>query len=187
MAENKSKLVYVDAVRLSRSRKERISELQAECFNRVSRKEIAECFIAKEFGWILACQGASIIGQIELFSRKVEFEERKILLGGLGGTCVTVSARNKGLGSRLVRKGSEIMRQKKCDVACLNANIRDYSSGGLYHSMGFRLMKRPISFTDVHGKTRYDTGEMFVPICSSEIYELVMNSPATFHIGRGYW
>ena len=113
MAENKSKLVYVDAVRLSRSRKERISELQAECFNRVSRKEIAECFIAKEFGWILACQGASIIGQIELFSRKVEFEERKILLGGLGGTCVTVSARNKGLGSRLVRKGIEIMRQKR--------------------------------------------------------------------------
>jgi predicted N-acetyltransferase YhbS len=187
MAKAMSKLVYVDAGRLSLSQRERIRELQAECFSRVSRKEIAECFIAKEFGWVFASQGALIVGLIALFSRRVEFGGRRILLGGLGGTCVTVSARHRGLGSRLVRKGIVMLRQKKCDIACLNANIKDYPAGGLYGKLGFRLMKRPISFTDVHGKTRYDTGEMFVPICSGEIYELVMNSHSTFHIGRGYW
>jgi predicted N-acetyltransferase YhbS len=181
------KLVYVDARKLSRSQKRRIKELQQECFSRVSRKEIAECFIAKGFGWVLALQGNAIVGQIELFSRKVEFEGRRILLGGLGGTCVTVRTRNRGLGSTLVRKGIEILRQKKCGVACLNANIKDYPSGGLYYRVGFRLMRRPISFTDVRGKMRHDAGEMFAPICSNNVYESVMNSHTIFHMGRGYW
>jgi predicted N-acetyltransferase YhbS len=139
--------VYVAAGRLSRSQRRRIKELQEECFSRVSREEIAECFIAKGFGWVFAYRGNSIVGQLKLFSRKVKFDGREILLGGLGGTCVTLSARNKGLGPRLVRKGIEILRQKNCDIACLNANIKDYPSGGLYYRLGFRLMRRPISFT----------------------------------------
>jgi ribosomal protein S18 acetylase RimI-like enzyme len=182
-----TKLVYVSAIRLSRGQKRRIKELREECFSGVSRKEVAEFFIATGFGWVFAYEGDSIVGQIELFSRKVEFEGRKILLGGLGGTCVIVCARNRGLGSRLVRKGIEILTQNNCDIACLNANIKGYPSGGLYRRLGFRLMNRRISFTDVHGKMRYDTGEMFVPICSEEVYESVMNSHTIFHMGRGYW
>jgi hypothetical protein len=186
MAE-KTKLVYVNAGNLSRSQKRRSKELQQECFSRVSRKEIAECFIAKPFGWVFAYRGNWIVGQIELFSRKVGFEGRRILLSGLGGTCVTVSARERGLGSGLVRKGIEILTLRNCDIACLNANIKDYPSGGLYYGLGFRLMRRPISFTDANGKTRYDTGEMFAPIRSADVYELVMKSRKMFPVGRGYW
>jgi predicted N-acetyltransferase YhbS len=182
-----TRLVYVATGRLSRSQRRRIKELQKECFSRVNRKEIVECFIAKRFGWEFAYQGNWIVGQIELFSRKVVFEGRKILVGGLGGTCVTVSARKIGLGSRLVSEGIEILRRKSCDIACLNANIKDYPSGGLYYRLGFRLVRRPIFFSDVNGRTRHDSGEMFAPICSSEVYKLVMNSRRTFHLGRGYW
>jgi GNAT superfamily N-acetyltransferase len=102
-------------------------------------------------------------------------------------TCVTASARKRGLGSGLVRRGIEILTQKNCDIACLNANIKKYSSGGLYYRLGFRLMRRGISFTDANGTKRHDTGEMFIPIRSNDLYELVMNSRKTFHIGRGYW
>jgi hypothetical protein len=84
-------------------------------------------------------------------------------------------------------RGLDILRERKCDIACLNANVQEYPRGGLYYSLGFRVMKRKISFEDVHGRMRYDTGEMFVPICSQAIYNTVMTSGKIFHIGRGYW
>jgi hypothetical protein len=40
---------------------------------------------------------------------------------------------------------------------------------------------------DVHGKTRSDAGEMFAPIRSDNLYELVVNSRKTFDVGREYW
>ena len=55
MAETKWKLVYVDGGEPSQSQKGRIKELQAECFNRISQKELAECFLVKVFGWVFAC------------------------------------------------------------------------------------------------------------------------------------
>jgi len=183
----KLRLVYVKAGNLSRSQKRRSKELQQECFSRVGRKEVAECFIAKRFGWVFAYQGNRVVGQVELFSRNILFEGRRILVGGLGGTCVTRSTRKRGLGSELVKRGIEILTQKNCDIACLNANIKKYPSGGLYYKLGFRLMRRKISFTDANGKARYDTGEMFLPIRGNDIYELVMKSRKTFHISRGYW
>jgi ribosomal protein S18 acetylase RimI-like enzyme len=53
------------------------------------------------------------------------------------------------MGSRLVKEAMKTLKEKKCEVACLNANARDYPSSGLYRKVGFRLMQRPISFTDV--------------------------------------
>lgn len=187
MMAERTKFVYVNARRLSGSQKRRIRELQRECFSKVNRKEIAECFIAKAFAWVFAYERNVIVGQIELFSRKVEFEGQKILLGGLGGTCVTGLARNRGVGSKLVREGIKILTGRKCDIACLNVNIKDYPSGGLYYRLGFRLMRRPVTFIDAHGKMRCDNGEMFAPICSNNVYKSVMNSQSTFHVGRGYW
>jgi len=186
MAET-SRLVYLNTRNLSVSQRRRSRELQKECFSRVSRKESTGCFIAKRFGWVFAYEGNCIVGQVELFSRNVRFEGRSILLGGLGGTCVTTSARNRGVGSRLVKKGMEILTQKNCDIASLNANIKNYPSGGLYYRLGFRLMTRPISFTDVNGKMKYDSGEMFAPVRSNDVYQVVMKSRNTFHMGRGYW
>jgi hypothetical protein len=82
----------------------------------------------------------------------------------------------------------EILRhEKKNDVACLNADVEHYPGGGLYHQLGFRLMKRKVSFEDVYEETRYDIGELFIPLCSQETYDFIMESDRTFHLGRGYW
>jgi ribosomal protein S18 acetylase RimI-like enzyme len=116
------------------------------------------------------------------------FEGKQVSLGGLGGTCVTAAARNRGIAKAMVKKGLEILaHEKKSDVACLNADIKYHRNGGLYHQLGFRLMKRKVSFEDVHGKTRYDIGELFIPLRSQETYGFIMKSDRTFHLGRGYW
>jgi predicted N-acetyltransferase YhbS len=164
-------LVYVEAHQLSPNQKLRIKELQRECFRSVSADEIRECFIAESFGWVFAYTHASIVGQLELYLRQVFFAGRRISLGGLGGTCVTASNRNKGIGSELVKRGLEILKEKGADIACLSADVKNYPYG-IYHKLGFELMEREISFEDVYGRTRHDFGELFIPVCSMEVYDL---------------
>lgn len=179
--------VFVKTERLSPAQKQGIHKLLAECFGHISPREIRECFFAKGFGRILVYDGNLIVGQAELFSRPTYFQGMKILLGGVAGTCVTESKRHRGMGKTIVRCGLDILRERKRDIACLNANVRKYPRGGLYYSLGFRVMKRRVSFEDVHGMMRYDVGEMFLPICSQTTYDIVMTSEEIFHIGRGYW
>lgn len=179
--------VFASSNQITAHQRARILELQKECFSHVSRKEIQESFIAEGFGWIFAFENQIIVGQVELHKRLVQFEGVQMLLGGLGGTCVKTSARRRGIAKELVKTGLDLLRGEKCDVACLNADVRNHPDGGLYSHLGFRIMKRRISFEDVYGGKRYDSGEMFIPLCSKEIYDLIMNSEKTFHIGRGYW
>jgi predicted N-acetyltransferase YhbS len=181
-------VVFAPVGELTSGQIQRMGELRKECFSQVSREEVQECFIAKAFGWIFAYENGLIVGQVGLHSRTVSFEGKQIALGGLGGTCVTAAARNRGIAKVIVEKGLEILRlEKKSDVACLSADIKHHPDGGLYHQVGFRLMKRKISFEDVYGKTRYDTGELFIPLRSQEIYDFIMKSDRIFHLGRGYW
>ncbi|OLE90663.1 MAG: hypothetical protein AUF79_09350 [Crenarchaeota archaeon 13_1_20CM_2_51_8] len=181
-------VIFVRQSDLASSQRQRIKELQKECFGHVNREELEECFIAEGFGWIFAYEIGLIVGQVELHSRTVQFEGRQLSLGGLGGTCVTAAARNRGTARAMVKKGLEIlMHEMKSDVACLNADIEHHPDGGLYHQLGFRLMKRKVSFEDAYGETRYDIGELFIPLCSKEIYDFIMKSDRTFNLGRGYW
>jgi ribosomal protein S18 acetylase RimI-like enzyme len=181
-------VVFVRLSELTSGQIQRIKELQKECFSHVSREEVEDCFIAEGFGWIFAYENGLIVGQVELHDRTVLFEGRQVSLGGLGGTCVTAAARNRGVAKAIVKKGLEILRhEKKNDVACLNADVEHYPGGGLYHQLGFRLMKRKVSFEDVYEETRYDIGELFIPLCSQETYDFIMESDRTFHLGRGYW
>ena len=181
------RIIYVPTKELTPAQNLRIVELQRECFSHVSRTEIEECFIAEGFGRILASRDTTIIGQTELFEREVLFERRRILLGGIGGVCVTASERHQGVGGDMAKRGLAILKRRGCHIACLSANLKEHPDGGLYHRLGFRLMGRRISFEDVHGRHRYDSDEMFIPVCSKEIYAMVMNSGKTFHMGRGNW
>lgn len=160
--------------------------MQEECFSNVTAEEIRECFIAESFGWVFAFAEQSIVGQLELYLREVSFAGRRISLGGLGGTCVTASYRNRGIGSELVKRGLAILKDTRADIACLNADVKNYPHG-IYQKLGFELMEREISFEDVYGIIRHDSGEVFIPLCSREIYDLVMKSDEIFHLGRGYW
>lgn len=182
-----ARIVFVPTKELTPARNLWAVELQRECFGHVSRMEIGECFIAESFGRMLASRDATIIGQTELFEREVLFENRRILLGGIGGVCVAASERHQGVGGDMVKRGLAVLRRRGCHIACLSADLREHPDGGLYHRLGFRLMGRRVSFEDVHGRQRYDSDEMFSPVCSKETYDLVMSSGKTFHIGRGYW
>lgn len=160
--------------------------LQRHCFGDVDTKELEECFYAAGFAVLVALVGNKVVDQAELFKRKINFDGISFVVGGIGGVCVRQDLRGKGIASRLVISGIEILRAKKCDVACLNTDLSK-TAYKLYEKAGFKLMKRRISFEDVHGKIRHDTGTMFIPVCSKKKYGYIMKSKKTFHYGRGYW
>ena len=180
-------LKYVASGKLPKAQMRRVKELKGECFGGVSREEIAEDFIARSFGVVLAYDtSGSMVGQISLHRRVVKFGGHRVVLGGLGGTCVAPSARHKGVGSLLVSEGLGILKERKYDIACLSANIRNFPTGGLYRDFGFKL-RGPVAFTNGHGETKSIDDEFFAPVCSPEVYESVMNSSAISNVGKGYW
>lgn len=131
-------------------------------------------------------RGFLYVVTVKLFKRDIEFDGRSLALGGIGGVCVAENMRRKGIATEMIRKGLEVLREKGCEVACLNADL-SRNVYRLYENIGFKLMDRKISFEDINGKIRYDDGTMFVPLCSKEIFEHIMKSDKTFHYGKGYW
>lgn len=183
---NEIKIILVQEAELTPSQKESIFKLQKECFSDVDRQSIEEDFIAESFARIFALKNQGIVGILCLFKRDIIFSGKKILLGGLGGTCVTESSRQRGIANKMLKKGLEILKQEKCDIACLNVDLKKQAYK-LYEKVGFKLMKRKISFENSKGKIKFDTGTMFIPVCSKQIYDCVMKSKKTFHYGKGYW
>jgi ribosomal protein S18 acetylase RimI-like enzyme len=172
--------------KLTNSHQQGIKHLGEVCFGHVDKVAINEHFFAKGFAWVLALQNNKVVGLLELHRRKRVFDKSKFLLGGIGGVCVLPDLRQHGIGRQLMLKGLEVLREEGCDVVCLNVDLEEpmYS---FYEKLGFKMMEREISFTDIHGKRIHDSGTMFMPLNSVEVYSHIMNSRKTFHYGNGYW
>jgi len=183
---NNLEIVIVPENNLKQWQKHAIDRLNRKCFSHVAPEEAEECFCAESFARAFAHCNGEIVGHLKLFKRNIEYDGKKITLGGIGGVCVTENTRRKGIATKMIRESLKILRKKKCDVACLNADL-SRNAHKFYEKVGFTLMNRKISFEDKHGNTRYDEGTMFIPICSKQIYQHIMNSDKTFHYGKGYW
>lgn len=176
----------VKAAELTPDQQAGLDTLNAECFSDVPTQEITDNFIAEPFAYLFAMIGKEMISRMELFKREVVFAGQKVILGGIGGVCVTTPHRHHGIASSMLKRALLILREEKCDVACLNVDL-EKKIYPIYGKLGFTVMKRKISFENVHGEIIREPGSMFIPICSPEKYELIMNSAETFHYGRGYW
>jgi predicted GNAT family N-acyltransferase len=177
---------FIKADAITSDQQASLDALNIECFGDVPTKEITENFIAEPFGYLFAMVGKEMISRVSLFKREVVFDGQKILTGGMGGVCVTTDHRHHGVASSMVKRAILILTQEHCDVACLNVDL-DKNIYHLYEKLGFTLMPRNISFENIRGEIIHEPGNMFVALNSPEKYQLIMNSPATFHYGRGYW
>ena len=177
---------YVQASELSAQERESINNLHQECFSDVPQSAIREDFIAEPVGYFFAFTGKEIVGKLDIFIRNITFSGQSIILGGMGGVCVTGSARHHGVASLILKQGLQILYEQNCDIACLNVDPAK-TAHKVYEKIGFNMMEREISFEKIHGGIVKDQGTMFIPIRSQAIYDLVMKSNKTFHYGKGYW
>lgn len=176
----------VKAGELTTNQQTGLDALNQECFGDVPTQEITDNFIAEPFAYLFAMIGKAMISRVALFKREVVFASQKVILGGIGGVCVTTRHRHHGVASSMLKRALLILREEKCDVACLNVDL-EKKIYPIYEKLGFTMMERAISFENVRGETVHDQGTMFIPICSPDKYELIINSSETFHYGRGYW
>lgn len=182
------KLTLVPKDELSYQQKQAVLELQRQCFGDVDPKEAEECFYAEVHARILAYSNEELVGYLILHKRNIKFDGREIIMGGAVGACVAECMRGRGIGKRLMKKGLAILKNQGCDVACLNADLENRKAAfELYKKLGFKLMERRISFEDIHGNMRYESGTMFIHLNSKELFNHVMNNMDTFHYGKGYW
>jgi predicted acetyltransferase len=163
-----------------------LDKLNQECFGDVAEAEIKENFIAEPFAYLFAFIGKDIISRLALYKREVVFSGQKILVGGIGGVCVTAAHRHHGVASSMIKRALLKLKEEKCDIACLNVDL-DKKIYGIYEKLGFKMMDRDISFENVHGQIVHEPGSMFIALESPEKYTLIMESKETFHYGRGYW
>jgi predicted acetyltransferase len=163
-----------------------LDKLTQECFGDVADVEIQENFIAEPFAYLFAFIGKEIISRLALYKREIMFSGQKILVGGIGGVCVTSAHRHHGVASSMLKRALLILREEKCDIACLNVDL-DKKIYGIYEKLGFKMMDRVISFENVSDEITHEPGSMFIALESPEKYALVMESTETFHYGKGYW
>lgn len=171
---------------LTSIQQEGLDSLNAECFGDVPETEVVENFYAKPFGYLFAMLGNKAISRVALFKREVIFDNRKIQLGGIGGVCVTADHRHHGVASSMLKRALVILNKEKCDIACLNVDL-EKKVYRVYEKLGFKMMEREITFENSKGQLIKENGTMFIPVCSQEIYDFIMNSKNTFHYGKGYW
>lgn len=180
------RLKYFPVGKLIKSQKKAIFKLRKECFSDLDPEELKKHFIAKRFGRIFVHQNKKIIAGTGLFKRYVNFDGKRILLGGLGGVCVLKKYRRRGIATKLVRYGLNILQKKGCDVATLSVDL-EKQIYGLYKKNGFKFINRKVSFNDINHKKHYIDGVMFLPLHSQEKYDHIMNSKKNLHMGKGYW
>ncbi len=58
--------VFATSSESTADQRERMGELQKECFSDVGREEIQERFIAEGFGWIFAIENQTIMGKVDI-------------------------------------------------------------------------------------------------------------------------
>lgn len=171
---------------LTTDQKSQIDILGKECFGDVPQEEIDKDFIAESFARILIYNDNKLIGHARLFKRNIEFEGENIILGGIGGVCVTESARGQGIASQMLEKGLEILKKQQCDMAILNVD-RKKGIYSLYEKFGFKFLNRDISYENADGKICYDGDSMLIAINSHDKYNMIINSKNILHQGKGYW
>ena len=163
-----------------------IKSLAAECFPDVSLTQDEEHFYAESFARILVYDNELLVGHLKLFNRNVFYNDEQVTLGGMGAVCVKSNYRGRHIATNMLKKGIEVLKEKNCDVVCLNVDTSKQTYK-LYESVGFIMLHKNISFEDSHGETKFDDGTMFLPLHSLSIYELIMKGEHTFHYGKGYW
>ena len=157
-------------------------------FGHIDLKEVKECFYSEIWARVCAFSQQILIGHLILHKRKIIFDGKTMIIGGAVGTCVKKQFRKQGVAERMMKIGLSALTKEKCDVACLNVDFEKGENAiKLYKKLGFTMMQRQISFEDSLGKVRHDSGTMFIPLCSVEKYNHIMESLVTFHYGRGYW
>jgi predicted N-acetyltransferase YhbS len=144
-----------------------------------------ESFCSHPKAWLLVFEGSQIIGTILLHKRKVMFNNKEVILGGVGSVCTLTDRRNQGIATSMLKEAVKILKKWECDLAYLCANIEE--TGSLYGQVGFVPLNKPYTYYGRSGKLHQGNNGMIAPLNSPNIFEEVLSSKHKLHLGQGNW
>ena len=148
-------------------------------------EEEAENFYTLPKGWLQVFEEDQLIGPTALHQRKIQFNNKDIVLGGIGRVCVRKDQRRQGTAAQMLKEAVKTLEEWGCDVAYLCANIKE--SGALYSKAGFVPLNRPYTYYGRSGKLYEGINGMISPINSPGIFEEILHSEEKLHLGHGNW
>jgi predicted N-acetyltransferase YhbS len=167
-----------------------VRQLQAACFGDVPADDLLEDYIAEPFARVLATDQGVLVGYVSIFVREVVYDGDPVRFGGLGGTCIRLQHRRRGIGTAVCRAGVVVLREAACDVAFLPAAP---GTEPFYGRFGFVPVETPYTFVNVHGATKRPPATagtaMLAPICSQRWFDRIRRGTSPLHLGPepGYW
>jgi predicted GNAT family N-acyltransferase len=147
--------------------------------------EEEEKFYSQPKAWILVFEDDQIIGTTALHQRKIQFDNKDIVLGGIGRVCTRKKRRRQGIANQMLKEAVKILRKWDCDVAFLCANVKE--SGNLYAHVGFVPLNKPYTYSGRSGKQYEEHNGMIAPVNSLDIFKEVLQSTQKLHLGSGNW
>ena len=120
-----------------------------------------------------------------MHKRIITFHEKDIVLGGIGGVCTCRDKRHRGIATKMLVRGMQILKEWDCDIAYLCAEIE--KTGPLYGRAGFVPLNKSYTFYGRSGKLHEQKNGMIAPVSSPEIFEEVQHSEEKLHLGKGNW
>jgi predicted GNAT family N-acyltransferase len=145
---------------------------------------VEERFCSQPKAWLLVFEGKQIIGIMKVYRRKVMFNKREIILGGIGTVCTRTDKRSQGIATSMLKEALKILKKWECDIAYLCANIE---LGSFYGQVGFAPLPKPYTYYGRSGKLYEGHKGWIAPLNSSIIFEDVLSSKHKLHLGQGDW
>lgn len=147
--------------------------------------EEEEKFYSQPKAWLLAFKKDQIIGTTALHQRKIQFDDKDIVLGGIGRVCTRKDRRRQGIANQMLKEAVKTLRKWDCDMAFLCANEKE--SGDLYAQVGFVPLNKSYTYSGRSGKLYEESNGMIAPLNSFEVFEEVLHSARKLHLGPGNW
>ncbi len=181
-------IVVVEEREVILEQKSEMLHLQKACFSgQVTAQEVEEDFNRPSIARILAYHQDELVACAQVFKREVEYDGQTIIVGGFG-PCTREDWCGQGIGTLVCKAAMDYLRGLECDVAFLSVDT-SRETHPLYEGLGFNMLPNPFIYANIRGEFKESDGGMIAPLCSQELFELVLQGDAQFALTPepGYW
>lgn len=137
------------------------------------------------FGFVIGFIDNKPVGYIRLFKRPIVYNDKHILMGGIGGVCTSPDYQRRGIATKLLHVAMKELKKEQCDIAYLCTDIDTLA--GLYGQVGFVVLPRAYTFTGKSGKKYTDTDGMIAPVNSDTIFQEILEGTHPFDLHGLNW
>jgi predicted acetyltransferase len=168
--------------------KDQSKALSWECFmswrSEEERAEEKDKYYATPCAHILAIENHKLIGKITLFKRSLDYGDKRIILGGVGGVCVAKEKRERGVATSMLERSIIELKKQNCDVAFLTTDVDKPYMVGLYAKVGFAVLRKNYTFLGKSGKRYTENDGMIAPVKSKQKFDYIMKSKKILDLGN---